>query len=80
MKFDDHLEKEHVEEVRMALQSAFPATDKDTELQRDLWPVLLRRMETPAATVPWYDWVLAGALALALVFFPKIALLFAYHM
>lgn len=66
------------EEIRAVLQKAFPVVD--TELRRDLWPAMLRRMEKPAAGVPWYDWALAGFLAGASVFFPKIVLLLAYHL
>lgn len=69
----------HEEEVRAILQKAFPA--EDTELRRDLWPAMLRRIEEqPAPAIPWYDWALAaGALAI-MVLFPKMALLFAYHL
>jgi len=67
------------EEVRSALQKAFPATE--TKLRRDLWPAMLRRMqEQPVVAVPWYDWALAACLAGAFVFFPKLALLLAYHL
>jgi len=40
---------------------------------------MLRRLE-PGSVVPWYDWVLTGAVAVAFVFFPKLALLLAYHL
>ena len=64
--------------MREALKLAFPAVER--ELQRDLWPLMLRRMEQRPSVVPWYDWVLAGAVSVAFVFFPKLALLLAYHM
>jgi hypothetical protein len=68
--------------MREALKLAFPAVDQ--ELQRDLWPLMLRRMDDAKAqadpVVPWYDWVLAGAVTVAFVFFPKLALLLAYHL
>lgn len=66
------------DEVREALQKAFPAVD--TKLRRDLWPAMLRRMEAPAVAVPWYDWVLAGGLACVIALFPKVLLLLAYHL
>jgi hypothetical protein len=74
MKPENHDEKE----IRQALQAAFPAVD--TGLRRDLWPDLLRRIETPPALVPWYDWILASCLAICVFFLPKFALLFAYHL
>ena len=66
------------EEIREALKLAFPPVDQ--ELRRDLWPLMLRRMETPARAVPWYDWALAGAVTVLFVFVPKLALLLAYHL
>jgi hypothetical protein len=74
MNPDDHEEQE----IRAALRSAFPATE--TELRRDLWPVLLRRFEAPPANVPWYDWALAAALFLSVFIFPKLVLFFAYQL
>ena len=74
MKSENHDE----EEIRAALRAAFPPVD--TELGRDLWPAMLRRMDEPAQKVPWYDWALAGGLTGATVFFPKLILLFAYHL
>ena len=64
--------------MREALRLAFPAVDQ--ELERDLWPLMLRRMEQRHLGVPWYDWVLAGAVTVAFVFFPKLVLLLAYHL
>jgi hypothetical protein len=68
--------------MREALKLAFPAVDQ--ELQRDLWPLMLRRMDKAKAkarpSVPWYDWALAGAVVLAFVLFPKLTLLLAYHL
>lgn len=71
-------EQHDEEEIRKALRAAFSPVD--TELHRDLWPAMLRRMEEPALKIPWYDWALAGGLAGATVFFPRLILLFAYHL
>jgi len=84
MKAGNHLKQVHLkhdeEEVRAVLRGALPAVD--TEPPRDLWPAMLRRMEeaAPAARVPWYDWALAAGLATVVLFFPKVLLLFAYHL
>ena len=64
--------------MREALKLAFPAVDQ--ELQRDLWPLMLRRLEPGRSGVPWYDWVLAGVVVAMAAFFPKMLLLFAYHL
>ena len=71
-------ERHDEEEIRAALRTAFPPVD--AELRRDLWPAMLRRLEEPAQRIPWYDWALAGGLAGATVFFPKLILLLAYHL
>jgi len=72
------MQEHDAEKIREALKLAFPPVDH--ELQRDLWPLMLRRMETPARIVPWYDWALAGAVTALFVFVPKLALLLAYHL
>jgi hypothetical protein len=64
--------------MREALKLAFPAVDQ--ELRRDLWPLMLGRIERAGPGVPWFDWALAGAVTAAFVFFPKLALLLAYHL
>ena len=72
------MQEHDAEKIRETLQLVFPPMDH--ELQRDLWPLMLRRMETSAGVVPWYDWALAGTLGGAFVFFPKLVLLLAYHL
>jgi hypothetical protein len=76
MKEPDH------DEVTAIVKDVFPPVD--TELRRDLWPAMLRRMDTAPVTtptrMPWYDWVLAGCLAGAALVFPKFLLLVAYHL
>jgi hypothetical protein len=74
MKPEDH----DVDEIRAALQGAFPPVE--TELRRDLWPAMVRRLDKSSQPVPWYDWALAGGVAAATVFFPKLILLFVYHL
>lgn len=63
--------------VREALKHAFPAVD--TQLPRDLWPSVLRKLDADHISVPWYDWVLMGLSAGALLFFPQLILVMVYH-
>jgi hypothetical protein len=65
-------------EIREALKQTFPAVK--TELGRDLWPAVLRRVEPRPTRVPWYDWALIGVSAGVLLFFPQLILVFAYHL
>ncbi len=66
-------------EISTLLREALPPMN--TELRRDLWPTMLRRLEQPSArTAPWYDWALAGSVAVVLCLFPQLFLLLAYHL
>lgn len=58
--------------MKRLLQSVLPAIGDDADLDRDLWPAMLRRMDEQsvrgAASVPWFDWALAaGIVAFAAV-------------
>lgn len=41
------------------------------ELQRDLWPRMLSRLQPPAIRVPWFDWVLAAIVAIVCLLIPE---------
>ncbi len=70
---------EHDErQIRETLQQAFPPVS--TELRRDLWPAVLRKLDAPPARVPWYDWALIGVTESVFLFFPELILVFAYHL
>ena len=66
------------QQIRDALQQSFPPIN--TELQRDLWPQVLRRLDTRPVHVPWYDWALAAFSAALFFVFPRLLLVFAYHL
>jgi hypothetical protein len=68
---DDH-------QIREALQQSFPPVN--TELDRDLWPAVLRKLDASPAHVPWYDWALIGLSASVFLFFPQLILVLAYHL
>ena len=65
-------------QIREALKRSYPPIN--TELGRDLWPAVLRKLDTRPARVPWYDWALIGLSASVLLFFPQLILVFAYHL
>ena len=58
-------------------QSMQPVT---SELQRDLWPQMLRRLQERSAAVPWFDWALLAALVLCLVLAPRTIPVLLYHL
>lgn len=65
-------------EIRDALTQSFAPVN--TELRRDLWPEVLRRLDARKVVVPWYDWALVGLSAVMFLAFPRLVLLFAYHL
>ncbi|HXZ11871.1 MAG TPA: hypothetical protein VEG64_05725 [Candidatus Sulfotelmatobacter sp.] len=65
-------------ELREFLKSHVPNVRDG--LERDLWPDMLRRMERGARQVPWFDWALAGAVAAALLLFPRAIPVLFYHL
>jgi hypothetical protein len=78
MKMDEHMDEHDVRQIRDALRQSFPPVN--TKLGRDLWPDLLRRLDALSISVPWYDWVLVGLSAAMFLVFPRLVLVFAYHL
>jgi hypothetical protein len=65
-------------EIRDALKQSF--LPFNTELERDLWPEVLRKLDARQVVVPWYDWALVGLSTVMFLAFPRLVLLFAYHL
>ena len=70
---------ENDKELKALLKQAL-APVQDTELRRDLWPQMLRRLEEQPFSVPWFDWALAALTAAALLFFPGAIPAVLYHL
>jgi hypothetical protein len=66
-------------EIRELLKEAITPR-RDTELRRDLWPEMLKKLDQRPAPVPWFDWALAGLLGAALIFFPGAIPALLYHL
>lgn len=77
-EMDEHGTTDDDRQIRDALKQSFPPVD--TELRRDLWPAVLRKLDARPARVPWYDWALIGLSASVFLFFPQLILVFAYHL
>lgn len=71
MTVNDH------DEVGKLLRDAY--SEDSAGLQRDLWPAMLRRIESRTVRVPWYDWLLAAGSLAALVLLPGFLMVLAYH-
>ncbi len=65
--------------TRDLLRAAFPPPD-DTELRRDLWPQMLRRLDERPIRVGWLDWLLLGGSAVWLYIFPQALPALFYHL
>jgi hypothetical protein len=65
------------ETIRGLLSQALPPMQN--ELQRDLWPKMLGRMNERAPTVPWFDWALIVLLIGAIAVSPHSIPLLLYH-
>jgi len=61
---------ENEKKLRALLKREFPPM-QSAELQRDLWPQMLRRLDAQPIRVPWFDWALAAVVAAALLLFPS---------
>jgi len=66
-------------ELRELLKQSI-APVADTELQRDLWPQMLKRLDQQPVQVPWFDWALAALLSAALLLFPGVIPALLYHL
>jgi hypothetical protein len=53
---------------------------RDTELQRDLWPQMLKKLDEPTGVrVPRFDWAVLGLVVIFFGRFPKLILVLLYH-
>lgn len=68
----------HDQEIQNLLRKAMAPVN--CELERDLWPQMLRRLDERSAAVPWFDWALLALLAVWLGFFPGAIPVLLYHL
>lgn len=71
--------EENNEDLKALLKGAI-APAQQTDLQRDLWPQMLRRLDEQPLHVPWFDWALAAVLAASLLLFPATIPALLYHL
>jgi hypothetical protein len=70
------------ERINQLLKYSLPPINAQvgSDLRRDLWPAMLRRLEASPTEVPWFDWALLAAVAACLVFFPGAIPVLLYHL
>jgi hypothetical protein len=71
--------KENDKEMEALLKGLISPV-KDTELRRDLWPQMLRKLDEQPSRVPWFDWALAAILCAVLLLFPGTIPALLYHL
>jgi hypothetical protein len=80
-------EQERIEKVlkQSLLPIASSKADDRTELSRDLWPAMLKRLQAPSPqsgwfNLAWLDAVLLAAVVIWLAFFPAAIPVLLYHL
>jgi hypothetical protein len=75
---------QEADRMTLLLKSAIPRMDDEVDLPRDLWPAMLRRMDEPSArgvaSVPWFDWALAGSLVVFAAIAPRTIPVILYYL
>jgi hypothetical protein len=74
---------EHEQErMRQLLRKTFHPVDAGAgaEPMPDLWPEMLKRLESRHTGVPWLDWALLGGVAMLLVLSPRVIPLLVYYL
>ncbi|HEX8880526.1 MAG TPA: hypothetical protein VF749_10880 [Candidatus Acidoferrum sp.] len=66
----DKMTHQDEKELQALLKREFPPFET-AELERDLWPEMLRRLDAQPLRVSWFDWALAAAVAAMLLLFPN---------
>ena len=63
---ESRIKEQEEDRIERLLRIAVSPIGERPELERDLWPAMLRRLDEQASgglvSVPWFDWALGGAL------------------
>jgi len=81
----------NTDRIRTLLERALPPVGEDQEPSRDLWPEVERRIaEAKTAipvrdailrpAIPWFDWALAGGVAIVAFAFPASVPVLLYYL
>jgi hypothetical protein len=50
------------------------------ELERDLWPRMLRRLDEGSRRVPWFDWALVAVVVIWAISAPQMIPILLFHL
>lgn len=65
--------------MKQFIKRALPRIE-NIEPERDLWPAMVRRLDTRPIRPPWFDWALACGLVTFAAFFPASIPVFLYYL
>lgn len=70
------------ERIEQLLKKSVPPIRgrKGAELQHELWPTMLKRLDACPTAVPWFDWALLAAVVAWLAFFPGAIPVLLFHL
>lgn len=68
-----------IDELKKVLREALPPVG-ESELGRDLWPVMFERLAERPLHLPWWDWVLLASVSAAILLFPAAVPALLYHL
>jgi hypothetical protein len=69
--------------IKQLLRQSLPPVDPGAAPPRDLWPAVLRRLDSAAAArqpLPWFDWALLAGLVVFIASFPAMIPIFLYYL
>ena len=73
------MSEKNQDHIGKVLRSSLPPMGP-AELQRDLWPRMLRRLEERPRGVPWFDWAMMALVALWALLSPQMIPILLYHL
>lgn len=68
-----------MDEMKKLLREALPPIG-GADLERDLWPLMLKRLAAPRLRMPWWDWVLLAGASATILFVPGVIPALLYHL
>jgi hypothetical protein len=73
------MKETEIDDLKKLLKDSFPPA-VGVELQRDLWPEMLHRLDQSHFHVPWWDWALLGTVIVFFCVFPGALPALLYHL
>lgn len=74
------MESKGEDRMKELLQEALPPIGARAEPARDLWPLMLQRLDARLVAPPWFDWALLGSLLALAALFPTFIPVFLYYL